>query len=86
MRYGVPYVIALESSKVIGYLRYHWVRNSDRELKKYNYRKPIFRNKRPARNVFSLALTPAADEASSPATLLELARIVKEKRYAKMFC
>ena len=38
-------LVALENPKVIGYLRYYWVRNGDRKSRNYNYRKSIFRNK-----------------------------------------
>ncbi len=38
-------VLALESPKIIGYLRYYWIRNGDRKSKNYNHKKSIFRNK-----------------------------------------
>ncbi len=38
-------VLALESPKIVGYLRYYWIRNGDRKSKSYNYKKSIFRNK-----------------------------------------
>ena len=37
--------IALENPKIIGYLRYYWIRDGDRKTKNYNYKKSIFRNK-----------------------------------------
>ena len=37
-------VIAVENPKVIGYLRYYWIRNGDRKLENYNYKISIFRN------------------------------------------
>ncbi|MCE4612235.1 MAG: hypothetical protein F7C07_00160, partial [Desulfurococcales archaeon] len=38
-------VIALESPRVIGYLRYYWIRNGERKTKSYNYKVSVFRNK-----------------------------------------
>ncbi len=38
-------VLALENPKIIGYLRYYWVRNGYRKSKNYNHKKSIFRNK-----------------------------------------
>jgi len=38
-------LVALENPKVIGYLRYYWIKNGDRKSRNYNYRKSIFRNK-----------------------------------------
>ena len=37
--------IALENPKVIGYLRYYWVRNAKRRTRNYNYKVSVFRNK-----------------------------------------
>lgn len=38
-------VIALENPKVLGYLRYYWIRNGERKTKNYNYKVAIFRNR-----------------------------------------
>jgi len=38
-------VIALESPKALGYLRYYWIRNGGRRTKNYNYKISIFRNR-----------------------------------------
>jgi len=38
-------VIVLENPEVIGYLKYYWVRNSERKTRNYNYRISIFRNR-----------------------------------------
>ncbi|WP_228546750.1 hypothetical protein [Hyperthermus butylicus] len=44
-QHGVS-VIALESPKIVGHLKYYWIRNNtDRGSRNYNYRKAIFRNK-----------------------------------------
>ncbi len=37
-------VIAVENPRVIGYLRYYWIRNGERKNKNYNYKVAIFRN------------------------------------------
>jgi len=37
-------VIAVENPKVIGYLRYYWIRNGERRSKNYNYKVAVFRN------------------------------------------
>ncbi len=38
-------VVALENPEIIGYLRYYWIKNGNRESRNYNYRVSIFRNK-----------------------------------------
>jgi len=38
-------VLVLENPKIIGYLRYYWVRNGDRKSKNYNYKVSVFRNR-----------------------------------------
>lgn len=35
--------IALENPEVVGYLRYYWVRNSERKYGDYNYRVSMFK-------------------------------------------
>ena len=37
--------IVLENPKVIGYLRYYWIRNGERKTRNYNYKVSVFRNK-----------------------------------------
>ncbi len=37
-------VIAVENPKIIGYLRYYWIRNGCRGTRDYNYKVSIFRN------------------------------------------
>ena len=37
-------VIAVENPKIIGYLRYYWIRDGERGTKNYNYKVTIFRN------------------------------------------
>ncbi len=38
-------VIALENPKVLGCLRYYWIRNGERKTRNYNYKVSVFRNK-----------------------------------------